>query len=396
MRFEKFGFSYSLVLAISVAGLAVSPSEANPGADDSKTLSESRNVVSARPGLALLASSSAAGMDTAKMEQLLQSYAANKQFMGAVIVAKDKQIILDKGYGFANLEWDMPNSPDTKFRLASISKQFTAASILLLEDGGKLKLDDQIKKYISDAPASWDKITISNLLTHSSGIPTYDKFPDYDSFKKSSSTSKDLLKRIRNKPLEFQPGEKFSYSNSGYLALGILIERVSGKSYGQFVSDNIFKPLGMKNSGCGSVSAIIKHRASGYVTTANGLQNAEFNDWSNSFSAGGLYSTVEDMLRWEQGLFDGKLLSKASLAKMTTPFKNGYGLGLDLRDENGHKVIGHTGSIDGFDNVAAYYPEDKLTVVILSNKSGPVPAEIAAKLAAICHGEKVVLPLERR
>ncbi len=394
MTIKNFALCCSVLLSFSFCGptaLSVLAKQAN----SSSTGSENSSSGGAKAGSIQPEKSSDETSVASKMERLLQFYSAKKQFMGSVIVAKDHDVLLDKGYGFANLEWDLPNSPDTKFRLASVSKQFTAAAVLLLEQQGKLKLNDSISKYLTDAPAAWSKITIFHLLTHSSGMPTYDRFADYNSFKKKNSSSADLMKRIRDKPLEFEPGKKFSYSNSGYLALGLLIERVSGKKYGQFVIDNFFKPLAMNDSGYGSVAAIIKHRASGYLVTARGLQNADFNDWSNSFAAGGLYSTVEDMLRWENGLFAGKVLSAASLAKMTTAFKQDYGLGLDVRNENGRKVIGHTGSIDGFDNVVAYYPDDKLSVIVLSNVSGSTSAELAAKLAAIVHGDKNALPLAR-
>lgn len=372
---KNLALSVSLLIAALVAAITVLPAVAERSCPD------------------LLSSSNTGNTTISMMDELLQSYAANKKFMGTVIVARGKNIIFEKGYGFANLEWELPNTPYTKYRLASVSKQFTAAAVLLLEERGKLRIDEPVRKYVSDAPASWSKITIAHLLAHCSGIPTYDKFPDYVAFKKIRSSSKDLLKRITSRPLEFQPGKKYSYSNSGYLALGILIERVSGQSYAQFIQESIFKPLGMNDSGYGSVSAIIKHRASGYINGANGLENADLNDWSNSFSAGGLYSTAGDLFRWEQGLFGGKLLSDVSLKKMTLPYKQGYALGLEVREENGHRVIGHTGTVDGFDNVLAYYPDSKLCVVVLGNKNGPEAAEIASKLAAISHGEKI---LERK
>ena len=239
-----------------------------------------------------------------RMEQIIQSY--NKVFMGAVLVAEDGKVLLSKGYGSANLEWSIPDSPSTKFRLGSITKQFTAASILLLEERGKLNIDDPVKKYMPDAPSAWDKITIYNLLTHTSGIPSFTSFPDYESTEATSTTPKELVARFRDKPLNFQPGEKWEYSNSGYVLLGYLLEKVSGQSYKDFLQENIFKPLGMNDSGYDSNTAIIMHRASGYVLSPTGPENAGYVDMSIPFSAGALYSTTEDLLRWEQGLFGGK------------------------------------------------------------------------------------------
>lgn len=331
-----------------------------------------------------------------RMEQIVQSYVTAKQFMGTVLVAQDTKILIDKGYGYANLEWQVPDSPEAKFRLGSMTKQFTAASILLLEERGKLKTDDLVKKYIPDAPATWDKITIYNLLTHTSGIPSFTSFPDYRSSEATPTTPAQLVARFRDKPLDFQPGEKWSYSNSGYALLGYLIEKISGESYQQFVEENIFKPLGMNDSGYDSNSAIILHRAYGYSPGPNGVTNAGYIDMTIPFSAGALYSTTHDLLRWEQALFGGKVLSTASLKKMTTPFKNDYACGLMVHAVNGHTAIEHGGGIEGFNTEMAYYPNDKLTVIVLGNLNGSAPDQIASQLAAVVHGEKVVLPSERK
>ena len=332
----------------------------------------------------------------ARMEQVVQSFVKDKQFMGAVLVARGNDVLLDKGYGFANLEWNIPDSPKTKFRLGSITKQFTAASILLLEERGKLKVDDTVRKYMPDAPAAWDQITIFNLLTHTSGIPNFTSFPDYRKLEPFSATPEELVTRFRDKPLDFPPGEKWSYSNSGYVLLGYLIEKISGESYAQFVQDNIFKPLGMADSGYDSNSTVIENRASGYTRGQNGIVNAGYIDMTIPLSAGGLYSTTEDLLRWEQGLFGGKLLSPASLKKMTTPFKNDYGFGLGVRSVNGHQEISHDGGIEGFNTALAYYPNDKLTVVVLGNVNGSAPQEIATDLHTIAEGGSVVLASERK
>jgi CubicO group peptidase (beta-lactamase class C family) len=330
------------------------------------------------------------------MKEVIQPYVTSKQFMGSALVSQDGKVLLSKGYGFANLEWDVPNSATTKFRLGSITKQFTAASILLLEERGKLKVDDLVKKYMADAPAAWDKITIFHLLTHTSGIPSFTGCPDYVSTEAAPATPESLVARFRDKPLEFQPGEKWNYSNSGYVLLGYLIEKISGQSYSEFVQQNIFTPLGMKDSGYDSNSTVIAHRAAGYAPGANGPVNASFIHMTIPFSAGSLYSTTEDLLRWEQGLFGGKLLSPASLAKMITPFKQDYAFGLAVSTNHGHKVIEHGGGIEGFNTHLAYYPEDKLVVAVLGNLNGRFPGEIAGKLADIAHGVKLVPISERK
>jgi CubicO group peptidase (beta-lactamase class C family) len=328
-----------------------------------------------------------------QMEQIIQYYAGNGHFSGAVLVARDGKILLDKAYGDANLEWNIPNSPITKFQIASMTKQFTAASILLLEERGKLNVDDPVKKYMPDAPPAWDKVTIYNLLTHTSGIPN--SFDGITSWTQTKPPEQ-LVASFRNKPLEFEPGTTRKYSNAGYYLLGYLIEKISGQSYGDFVQENIFKPLGMNDSGYDSNSEIIQHRASGYhVGPSGSVKRGQYYDMTLRFSAGGLYSTTEDLLRWEQGLFGGKLLSAGSLKKMTTPFKYDFACGLMVSELDGHPAIEHSGEMEGFTSDMIYYPEDKLTVVVLNNLSGEAKT-IALKLASVAHGEKVVLPSERK
>ena len=337
-----------------------------------------------------------AAQDVSRMVRIIQSHVDSKQFMGSVLVAQDGNVLLDKGYGSANLEWDIPDSPQTKFRLGSLTKQFTAAAILLLEERGKLRTDDLVAKYLPDAPAAWATITIANLLTHTSGIPNFTSFPDYSTTEATPTTPEQLVARFRDKPLNFQPGEKWEYSNSGYVLLGYLLEKISGQRYQDFVRDNLFAPLGMTESGYDSHAAIILHRAAGYTPGANGPVNAGYIDMSIPFSAGALYSTTEDLLRWERALFGGKVLSAASLKKMTTPFKNDYGYGLAVRTAHGYTVIEHGGGIEGFNTQLAYDRDRKLAVIVLGNLNGSAPDEIAGQLMALLHGEKVALPSERK
>jgi CubicO group peptidase (beta-lactamase class C family) len=317
------------------------------------------------------------------LDSVVEPYVKSRAFMGAVLVARDGDILLNKGYGSANLEWDIPNTPTTKFRLGSLTKQFTAASILLLEERGRLKVEDPVKKYLPDAPAAWDRITIFNLLTHSSGIPNFTGFPEYKSIEPFSISAEKLVAMFRDKPLDFAPGEKMSYSNSGYVLLGRLIEIIAGLSYPTFVHDNLFVPLAMNDSGYDSNSAIIPRRASGYSPLGTTLTNAGFIHMSVPHAAGALYSTTEDLLKWERGLFGGRVISAASLRKMTTPYKNNYAFGLVVRDEDGHKTISHNGGIEGFNTMLIYYPDQKVTVVVLGNVNGNAPTEIALKLASM-------------
>jgi CubicO group peptidase (beta-lactamase class C family) len=344
----------------------------------------------------LLATAGLAQNLDSRMDQIVESYASNRQFMGSVLVARGNEVLFSKGYGSANLEWEIPNTPSTKFRLGSITKQFTAASILLLEERGRLKVEDPVKKYLPDAPAAWDKITLFHVLTHTAGIPSFTSFPDYGSLRPFATTTEKLVSRFRDNPLEFEPGERYNYSNSGYVLLGYLIERISGQSYEQFVQENIFTPLGMKDSGYDSNSALITRRAAGYSPGPNGPVNAGFIHMSIPHGAGALYSTTEDLLRWQQGLYGGKLLSPASLQKLTTPFKNNYAFGLAVQTVNGRKVIEHGGGIEGFNTMLSYYPESKVMVAVLGNLNGPTPQQIAGRLGAVAHGDAVTLQSERK
>lgn len=335
--------------------------------------------------------------DANRMDEVVKFYAGTHKFMGTALVARGSQVLFSKGYGFANLEWDILNSPNTKFRLGSVTKQFTAACILLLQERGKLKVDDPVSKYLPDAPAAWDKITIFHLLTHTSGIPNFTGFPDYAKLEPFASSPADLVARFRGKPLEFDPGEKWNYSNSGYVLLGYLIEKITGDTYEKFVRINIFTPLGMKDSGYDSNFAVIPRRATGYAVVNNKYETAGFIHMSIPHAAGALYSTTEDLLKWEQGLFGGKLLQAASLAKMTTPFKNNYACGLQVDNTARHKVIEHGGGIEGFLTELEYYPDNKITVIVLENVTGAaLPGEISKKLAAVAYGENVKLPGERK
>src|ERR1035437_4211178 len=333
--------------------------------------------------------------DVTRMDQVAQSFTANNQFMGCILVARGDEVLISRGYGSANLEWNIANTPTTRFRIASVTKQFTAAAILLLEERRALKLDDPIGKYLPDAPAAWKKITFFNLLTHTSGIGDLNAFPELAAFKVIHSTPEDLVGKFRDKPLLFAPGAGYRYSNLGYILLGYLIERISGKPYATFVRENFFDPLGMKDSGYDSNSEIIPHRAAGYSRSRNGLTNAPFIDMSVPFAAGGLFSTTEDLLRWERGLFGGRLLSAESLRKMTTPCQGGYGLGLGIVTGNGRRLFSHEGAIEGFNAYLGYYPDEQVTVVVLGNLAGQAPEAIGNYLGALAHREQVRLPSER-
>jgi CubicO group peptidase (beta-lactamase class C family) len=356
-----------------------------------------RNTLTVAALFLLTLATTASSQDAARMERVVQDAVQKRTFSGAVLVARGSEILLSKGYGLANVEWDVPNAPTTKFRLGSITKQFTAASILLLEERGRLKTDERLKTYLPDIPPAWDRITVRNLLTHTSGIPNFTALASYHDLQVSPTSPDKIIAMLKERPLDFEPGEKMLYSNSGYVVLGAIIERVTGGSYAEFVTKNLFAPLGMTDSGYDSNTAIIPRRAAGYTSGPAGPLNAGYIHMSVPHAAGALYSTTLDLLKWEQALFGGKVLQPASLQKMTTPFKNDYAFGLLVHTtKEGRKVVEHNGGIDGFNTHLAYYPDSKITVIVLANLNGQAPAQIGSSLESLAHGDALPQVTERR
>ncbi|MEO7797587.1 MAG: serine hydrolase [Opitutaceae bacterium] len=351
-----------------------------------------------RLALAFLLTSviSAFAQDPARMDAAVNVHAASGRFMGSVLVAKDGVVVFEKSSGSANLEWDVPNAPDTKFRIGSLTKQFTAAAILLLEERGKLKVEDPITPLIPSAPVSWNAVTIHQLLNHTSGIPDFSNLPEQRVRQRSPTTPEQIMRTFRDLPLEFEPGEKFKYSNSGYILLAFIIERVSGQSYEAFLRENIFVPLAMKDSGYDSNTTLLPKRAAGYLSGPGGLAHAPYVDMHHPYGAGGLYSTTQDLLRWTTALFGGRVLSATALQKVITPGRNDNAYGLVVGAVQGRKLIRHGGMIEGFSSHLSYDPESKLTVIVLANVYGASAAELSNQLGAIARGEKVTLPSDRQ
>jgi CubicO group peptidase (beta-lactamase class C family) len=323
-----------------------------------------------------------------KVDECVGAYVRDHRFMGTILIAKGGKILVEKGYGMADLELDVPNTPQTKFRLGSITKQFTAAAILQLEEKGKLSVNDPISKYFPGSPASWKDITIHHLLTHTSGIPNYTDFPGFMANEtRKPLTVLQLIGTFENKPLDFEPGSKWKYSNSAYELLGYVIEKQSGMSYEDYLQQNIFNRLDMESSGYDHAAPILKNRASGYAVKSGKFENAPFLDMSIPYSAGSLYSTVEDLYRWDRALNTEKVLSRKSLEKMYTPFKNDYAYGWDVKDTP-RKQYSHGGGIFGFSTFIIRYPADDALVVVLSNIQGAPAGKIATELAAVMFDAK--------
>lgn len=314
--------------------------------------------------------------------------AKKNDFSGSVLAARGGKILLEKGYGKANIELDVPNAANTKFRLGSITKQFTATSILQLAAQGKLNVDDPVSKYVENSPAAWKEITIHNLLTHTSGIPNFTNFPDYQKTMREPVTPEELVARFKDRPLDFPPGSKFSYSNSGYEVLGLILEKVSGEKYEDYVKKHIFDPLDMQDSGYDHDSTILKHRAAGYERSKDGkLHNAAYIDMSIPYSAGSLYSTVEDLYRWDRALYTDKVLAGAWREKMFTPFLNGYAYGWTVKGSGADKTIAHSGGVNGFSTFIARYPNQDACIIVLTNLTNRGVQEMASGLQAELFGK---------
>ncbi len=332
----------------------------------------------------------------ARLDQVANSYTANNAFMGTVLVVDGDRVLLDKGYGMADLEWSIANMPEAKFRLGSITKQFTAALVLQLQQDGKLKIGDPVSMYLPDAPKAWEKITLANLLGHTSGIPNLTSFKEFGTWSASPHTWDEEYAFFRDKPLDFEPGSKFDYSNSNFEVLGAVIEKVSGKKYGDMLRERIFEPLGMKDSGLDSDDLVLPRRAEGYMPGPKGLMVARSESMTVPWSAGSIYSTTGDLLKWEHGLFGGKVLSEESLNAMTTPGKGDYGLGVMIHNEDGVKLVEHGGGIEGFNTNMIYVPDRRICVVVLANVNGAAPDQMGGQLLDVVLGKPVTLANERK
>jgi len=313
----------------------------------------------------------------AKIDEVMTAANKYRLFNGSVLVAENGKVIYKKGLGLAQMEWNIPNTTDTKFRLGSITKQFTSALILQLVDQGKVKLDAKLAEYLPAYRKDiGDKITVHQLLNHTSGIPSYTSLPGFfNDVSRNPYTVDEFVKKYASNNLEFEPGSKFSYNNSGYFLLGAIIEKVTGQTYEQVLKERIFEPLGMKNTGYDHHANIIEKRASGYQKIPTGYVNAPYLDMSIPYAAGSLYSTVEDLYLWDQALYTDKIVSAASRELMYKPTLSDYAYGWVITKAklgNGSETvpkIAHGGGINGFNTVIVRFPEQKHLIVMLDNTS---------------------------
>jgi CubicO group peptidase (beta-lactamase class C family) len=304
----------------------------------------------------------------------------------ALLVSRGGQIIRAQGYGFANVELQVPVKPETIFQSGSMGKQFTATAVMMLVEEGKIGLEDPLSKYFPDAPAFWQQVTIRELLSHTAGFTDYPK--DFDMRK--DYTEAEALKMVESIPPAFPPGTSWSYSNLGYLTLGILIHKVSGLFYGDFLEERIFRPLDMRTTRIISEADIVPNRAAGYRLVKGELKNQEWvSPTVNTTADGSLYCSIIDLGKWDAALYTQKLLQRSSLNEMWTvaTLKNGkpnsgeYGFGWFVETKQGHPVVEHEGAWQGFETVISRYLDDKLTVVVLTNLDEAKPTTFADRVA---------------
>lgn len=331
----------------------------------------------------------------AKCEAYMQARTKLSKFSGSVLLARDGKVLYSKGFGYANVEHGIPNTPQTKFRLASVSKQFCAVGIMILEHEGKLKVDDPISKHYPAVPEAWGQVTLRQLMSHTGGVPENLRVALFKGMWGQPVDVSNLLKVVEKQPLDFKPGEKWSYSNTGYALLGLVIERITGKPYGEFLKERIFDPLGMKDTGIDHRRLVLKNRASGYGMQRDELVHAQYIDLSQVYAAGSMYSTVEDLLKWDNALYTDKILPQKSLEQMWTPVKQNYGYGWIVRRTMDKKLITHDGGLPGFVTTVWRFPEEKVFVAVLCNLEGSVVHRVARDLAAIALGEPYDVPVER-
>ncbi|HSH03081.1 MAG TPA: serine hydrolase domain-containing protein [Anaerolineae bacterium] len=311
----------------------------------------------------------------------------------AVIVQKNGETIYRKGVGLANLEWQIAVEPEMVFRLASISKQFTAVSVLMLVEAGELALTDRLTKFLPDYPTNGHVITVEQLLAHTSGIKSYTDMPEWLADIGKDYTVEEMIALFKGEPMPFAPDTRWQYNNSGYVLLGAIIEKVSGQTYAEFVSENIFKPLEMKDSYYDMAATIIPKRVSGYEGGEGAYVNARYLSMTQVYAAGGLMSTVDDLARWDEALYTDKLVKQTTLEKAFTSYKlkdgrdTKYGYGWTVSTYEGLKVVEHSGGIFGFATHIIRIPEEKILVAVLSNNPSKPASMLGFKVAVLLAGK---------
>lgn len=347
--FVLLGFSFVLSCSVREEGIGDEP-KPNERNENTNLLENEKSILYTR------------------LDTYLKEVGGPEKFSGSVLIAQKGVKILSKGYSMANYELGVPNSPETAFRIGSITKPITAIAIMQLQERGLLNVNDPLSKYFPDY-RNGDKIFIHHLLTHTSGIPDFIK-DDKDNFLLSCKDCRkvdEIIKSFKDKPLKFEPGTKFEYCNSGYVLLGAIIEKITVMSYRGYIDRNIFKPLNMSHSGQDRQGLLLKNRASGYVLKDGQLANVHFTDISNYFAEGDLYSTVEDLYLLDRALYNETILSQSSIMKMFCPFRDCYGYGWMIGEIAGRECFYHYGHREGFYSAILRFVNEDVVVIVLTN-----------------------------
>lgn len=312
------------------------------------------------------------------VDELLSTLQSRDEFSGSVLLSKGDDIIINQGYGYANREHQVMNTTETKFRIGSITKQFTAMAILMLEEQGVLSIDENLKRFMPSYNYA-DHITIHHLLTHTSGIPNITHIPNFREFMRQPTTLENTMNQFLHLEPEFKSGTQFKYTNSGYIILASIIEQTTSLSYGEFLRRYIFEPINMINTGCDDHKEIILHRAQGYEMDSC-IVNAEYIDMTLPVGGGNLYSTTGDLFKWDQILYSEYLVKEKSLKKMFSPYEFGYGYGWFITNNGNCRQMHHGGGIVGFKNKITRLVDERLTLILLNNLSSTDVDQISQEI----------------
>jgi CubicO group peptidase (beta-lactamase class C family) len=327
-----------------------------------------------------------------RIDKIMQARSEAGDFNGTVLVAREGRILYERGFGFANLEWNIPNDFETKFEIGSMTKQFTALLILQLVNEGRIKLDGHLSEYLPYyRKDTGSRVTLSELLSHTSGVPSFTSLPGFleGPASRTKYSVKQFVQDYCSGDLQFEPGTRFEYSNSGYFLLGAILQQISGTAYEQLLHDRIFTPLGMRDSGYTHSETVLPHRAAGYERTATGLQNARYYDMSIPFAAGALYSTVGDLYLWDQALYGERLLPAHLRDLLFKPNLDDYGYGWVMlvpaanAPYAGESIPMHGGAIFGFQSVIQRIPQHRELIVLLDNNDSPKLLNIVSEIRRV-------------
>lgn len=327
--------------------------------------------------------------EDARVDAFVRAQMTARHIPGLTLaVVKHGEVVLQRGYGLANVEHDVPAGVATMYQLASVTKQFTATAVMMLVEDGRLSLETPLRAVLPDMPAAWGSVTIAQLLTHTSGIPSYTSAPAFAGTGRKDYTPTELIALVKDLPMDFAPGARWRYNNSGYVLLGLIIEKVSGQPWGRFLESRIFQPTGMATARVNDLSVVVPHRAQGYAWTGTALRNGDYVSPTQPYAAGALLVSVRDLIAWDRALSTRPLLSPASLAAMYAPVAladgttHPYGFGWDVGPYRTRPRHGHSGGIPGFSTYYGRFVDDEVSVIVLANEGGGGAERIANGVAA--------------